>query len=482
MRLTRRVPALVVAGLAFSLIAPPATIATAAPVAPSVSPKAGTWTTVRPLCPGPDGKVETVSTAVMHYPKAIIGVRVWVRGQVTDDGVLAPGLQFEIKVRALKYFKDIDKKEAVTAKTNGAPAFAYKISFTKSTTTLTRKEVAADVADAISRGRKQEVVARNLLLKSQSEFWGKPGKCVTATLDPNNISTAPKDSGTTTGTLTSVEGGGAIAGNWKLVKTYVGKLANTTQKKQLHPDFPWTAAAQADANNDLVKVTLRASSKQGLADVTFVDQKELGKVRVEVDVALVGNTPVVPGSPSEIGQLTFGATLSFDATEQKGMPGVYALDGNANWSFPVQSVTVGSGSDCLNATITSLTTSSPFSPSTSPDMPAGDTDVILLDPSNQWRFTPTFLYYVYTTETPPPFQPNNCSGNAYWWQVFNGMVAAPSPFTPNGNYLDTVVPNGDINTTQTVKWTRDLSGLSIPLLTGGISGTVNVTPLPNPAP
>jgi hypothetical protein len=115
-------------------------------------------------------------------------------------------------------------------------------------------------------------------------------------------------------------------------------------------------------------------------------------------------------------------------------------------------------------------------------MPAGDTDVIQLDPSNQWRFTPTFFYYLLTTETVPPTDPNNCQGNAYWWQVFNGMVNVPPPFPPSGNYLDTVLPNGDINTTQTVTWTRDLAGLSMPLLTGGISATVNVTPIPNPAP
>jgi len=30
-----------------------------------------------------------------------------------------------------------------------------------------------------------------------------------------------------------------------------------------------------------------------------------------------------------------------------------------------------------------------------------------------------------------------------------------------------------------VDWTRDLGGLSIPLLTGAVSATVKVTPLPN---
>lgn len=480
MRLTRRVAALVVAGLAVSLVAPPAATALVPPSAPALTPTGRGWTTETTGCPDANGKVESVSTAVMHYPKAVIGVRVWVRGQVTDDAVLSPTLQVEILVRAVKYFKDIDKKEAVTTKANGAPAYAYKISFTKATTTLTRKAVAAEVADAIARARKQEVAGRNLLLKAQSTYWGKPGGCVEASLDPNNLSTAPKDSGTTTGTLDSIYNGGTVAGNWKLVKAYVGKLDNTTQKRTLHPDFPWTAAAQADANNDLVKVTLRATSKQGLADVTFVDQKQLGKAHVEIDLALVGNTPT--GSPSDIGQLTFGATVSFDATEQKGLPGVYAVDGDTSWSFPTKSVTLAAGSDCLNASISTLGTSSPFFPSTAPDFPAGDTDVILLDPSNQWRVTPFFTYFLQSTETAPAFSPNNCSGSDYWSQAFNGMVTPPSPFTPNGNYLDTVVPNGDINTTQTVTWTRDLSGLSMPLLTGGISATVKVTPLPNPVP
>ena len=480
MRPSRRLPALVIAGLSVALIASAATTATAAPKAPQVKPKSGSWTTTTTGCPGPDGKVQSKSFASMQYPTSVVYLAVIVTGYVNDSAVLGPNLQVEIKMHDGYVTKDVIKTENVTTKTNGAPAFAYKLSFAKTTTTSIRAKVTAEVADAISRARKQEVLGRNQLFKAQSAFWGKPGKCVTAKLDPNNFSAVPKDSATTTGSLNSLYGGGPIAGNWSLVKAYIGKLDNTTQKRQLNPDFPWTAAAQADADNDLVKVTLRATSKQGLDNVTFIVTKQLGKVHVEVDLALVGNTPT---SPADIGQLTFGATLAFDATEQPGMPGVYALDGDANWSFPVQSVTVGTGSDCLDAAITSLTTHDPFNPDpVQPDMPKGDTDVIQLDPSNQWRFTPTFLYYVYTTETIPPTDPNNCMGNTYWWQVFNGMVDVPAPFAPSGNYLDTVLPNGDINTTQTVKWTRDLGGLSQPLLTGGISATVNVTPIPNPTP
>jgi hypothetical protein len=471
--------ALVVAGLSLALMASGTTQATATPKAPRVAPKPGNWTTTTTGCPAPDGTVQSKSLATLLYPTSKVYLAVIVVGHVNDSAVLGPSLQVTIKMRHSKVTKDVIKTENVSTKANGAPAFTYTLSFAKSTTTLTRKAVAAEVADALARARKQETIGRNLLLKAQALYWGSPGKCVTASVDPNNFSVVPKDSGTTTGKLVSLASGNSLAGNWKLVKAYIGKISNPTQQKQTSPDFQWTAAAQADTANNLVKVTLRATSKEGLDDVTLVITKQLGKVQVEVDLAFVGDVPQV--SPNDIGNLTFGATLSFDATEQPGMPGVYALDGDANWSFPVKSVTLAPGSDCLDTTITSFGTSSPFNPGVAPpDMPAGDTDVIQLDPSNQWRLTPTFGYFILTTETIPPTNPNNCQGNDYWGQQFNGMVDVPPPFGQSGNYLDTVLPNGDLNTTQTVKWTRDLGGLSMPLLTGGISATVNVTPLPNP--
>jgi hypothetical protein len=422
-------------------------VARAAPQAPVAK-----WTISGGGCPSTSGAVTVTARTTLRY-SPLITVTASLGGQVTDAAQLGPALAFQLKISTPGIRTLVVKEQVPTTVTTGAPAVRYTISFLAQTRAAARRKIKAAIAGAVARALREEAVLRSELLHQQTINWQSPGTCVTAVLTPNNLPVAPSSTGTTTGTLVKRGTTSAVSASWSLVSAVTGSIPNAGQPATAAATFTWNAAAAADSANHLVDVTLRATSRLGVATVRLLAVPAVQPLRhVHVTEVLHYLGTLADGTLG--GQLHFDASLAYDATELAGGQGAYVLDADADWQFSNAYVTLAP-SDCLAITVANIGTSSP------PLLPGGSTGSVVFDAAHDaWLVTPDLTAHLGMTWQGGPA--TTCISLSGGLDLSFFATKPDSLFGPGDQLQWVSVPRGALQQTKSVTGSVDVTTVKFP--------------------